>query len=62
MKRSELHCYDENYDDHRGLPGADFYLQERIALLIDENEKLRRIAADLASQAQRIRRSSLGSN
>ncbi|UFZ01802.1 hypothetical protein LQG66_21055 [Bradyrhizobium ontarionense] len=62
MKRSELHHYDENYEDHRGFPGADFYLQERIALLLDENEKLRRIAADLTSQTQRMRRSSLGSN
>jgi hypothetical protein len=36
--------------------------QEQIALLLDENEKLRRIAADLASQTKRMRRSGLGSN
>jgi hypothetical protein len=62
MKHTELHCLDESFDDHHAISRVDFYLQERIALLLDENDKLRRIAADLASQTKRMRRSSLGSN
>ncbi len=62
MKRNGLHYLNDAYEDRCVMQGPDYYLQEQIALLIDENEKLRRIAAELTSQTQRIRRSSLGSN
>ncbi|CCD91754.1 hypothetical protein BRAO375_1700025 [Bradyrhizobium sp. ORS 375] len=62
MKRSGLNYFDDAHEDRCGMQGADYHLQEQIALLIDENEKLRRIAAELANQTRRHRRSSLSSS
>ncbi|MGJ4927578.1 hypothetical protein ACQR1I_20215 [Bradyrhizobium sp. HKCCYLS2038] len=59
MPRTELHHFDDTPEDC-GTTNADFYLRERIALLIDENERLRRIAAELAHQTGRVRWPSLG--
>ncbi|MGJ5206451.1 hypothetical protein [Bradyrhizobium sp. HKCCYLR20261] len=62
MKLSDMNSLDDAHDDQGGLRGSGFHLQQRIAVLMDENEKLRRIASELASHNGRIRRSNLRPN